>query len=303
MWRTVIIGKGERITVQNGSLRITGEEGESLVPIADIYAVVIDNRAALISVNALSLLAENGAHVFFCDGKHTPVGVTLPLNTHFRPLAVVRRQMEWSQAEKDAVWRRLVQEKIFNQARCLQFAGVKGEKAAELLALAENVLPGDPKGLEAVAAKKYFQALFGYDFTRREDDVLNAALNYGYAILRSSVAKTLTAYGYNCVLGVHHRSEKNPFNLADDFMEPFRPMVDLWVDANNETLFGELTKSNRKGLLALLNEGISIAGKTMRLRNAIDACVNSFTGAQQKGCLEAFHLPELLRCGTQVGEE
>ena len=133
--------------------------------------------------------------------------------------------------------------------------------------------------------------------------MLNAALNYGYAILRSAVAKTLTAYGYNCVIGVHHRSEKNPFNLADDFMEPFRPMVDLWVDTNNENLFGELSGSNRKGLLGLLNEGISIAGKTMRLRNAIDVCIQSFTGAVQKGQPAAFYLPELMRCGTQVCEE
>ena len=303
MWRTVVVGQGERITQKNGNLCVTGKEGESVVPIADIYAVVIDNRAALVSVNALARLAESGAHVFFCNEKHTPVGVALPLNSHFRPLAVIKRQFEWTEAEKDVIWQRLVKEKIFNQARCLQFAGVKREKVTQLLALAENVLPGDKKGLEAVAAKKYFQALFGYDFTRREDDVLNAALNYGYAILRSAVAKTLTAYGYNCVIGVHHRSEKNPFNLADDFMEPFRPMVDLWVDTNNENLFGELSGSNRKGLLGLLNEGISIAGKTMRLRNAIDVCIQSFTGAVQKGQPAAFYLPELMRCGTQVCEE
>lgn len=303
MWRTVIIGKGERLTVRNGSLCVTCGEDESLVPLADIYAVVIDNRAALISVNALASLAECGAHVFFCNEKHAPVGVALPFNTHFRPLAVIRRQLAMTEEEKDAVWQRLVREKIFNQARCLQFAGVKREKVTELLALAENVLPGDAKGLEAVAAKKYFQALFGYGFTRRGGGVLNAALNYGYAVLRSSVAKTLTAYGFNCVLGLHHRSEKNPFNLADDFMEPFRPMVDLWVDSNNEDLFEELSKSNRKGLLGLLNEGISIAGKTMRLRNAIDVCVSSYTGALQKRQPAAFHLPELLRCGTQADED
>lgn len=303
MWRTIIVSRGERITVQNGNICVARGEDEDTIPLADIYAVVIENRAALISVNALSLLAESGAHVFFCNEKHIPVGVTLPLNTHFQPLAVIRRQLALTQEEKDILWQRLVQAKIFNQARCLQFAGVKREKAAELLALAENVLPGDAKGLEAVAAKKYFSALFGYGFSRRGEDPLNAALNYGYAVLRSSVAKTLTAYGYNCVLGLHHRSEKSAFNLAHDLMEPFRPMIDLWVDENNETVATELTRSARKGLLDLLNAGISIAGKTMRLRNAIDVCVNSLTGALQREQPNSMYLPELLRCGTEADDD
>ena len=303
MWRTVIVSQGERITVVNGNLRIAGAEDESLVPIADIYAVVIDNRAALISVNALAALAESGAHVFFCNEKHTPVGVTLPLNTHFQPLAVVRRQLALTDREKGILWQKIVQAKIFNQARCLGFAGVDSDKVTALLALAENVAEGDVKGLEAVAAKKYFQALFGLGFSRRDGGVINAALNYGYAIVRSAVPKTLTAYGYNCVLGIHHRSEQNAFNLADDLMEPFRPVVDLWVDTNNENLFEELTKFNRKALLNLMNEGISMNGKTMRLRNAIDACISSLTGALQRGQPNSLRLPELLRCGTQVDED
>lgn len=303
MWRTVIVSQGERITVYNGNIRIASGEEESLIPLSDIYAVVIDNRAALISVNALALLAESGAHVYFCDDKHTPVGVTLPLNTHFQPLAVIKRQLALSQEDKDILWQRLVQAKIFNQAQCLRYAGVDRDKVTALLALAENVLPGDAKGVEAVAAKKYFQALFGYGFSRRGEDVLNAALNYGYAILRSSVAKTLVAYGYNCVLGLHHCSEKNSFNLADDIMEPFRPMVDLWVDTHNEELFEQLNRFNRKALFNLLNEGIGIAGKTMRLRNAIDVCVNSLTGALSRGQPSSMYLPELLRCGTQVDED
>ena len=160
MWRTVIVSQGERITVKDGNIRITCGEDESIIPLADIYAVVIDNRAALISVNALALLAESGAHVFFCDEKHIPVGVTLPLNRHFRPLAVIKKQLSLSQDEKDEVWQRLVQAKIFNQAQCLKYAGVDRDKVSVLLGLAENVAPGDADGLEAVAAKKYFQALF-----------------------------------------------------------------------------------------------------------------------------------------------
>lgn len=303
MWRTVIINQGERITIQNGNLHVFSEEMESLVPLADIYAVVIDNRAALISVQTLAQLSELGAHVYYCNEKHVPVGVTVPLNPHFRPLAVLKKQFGLSQEMKDALWGRIVKAKIENQARCLRFAGVDKQREDVLLELAAAVTPGDIGGCEAIAAKKYFASLFGFGFVRRADDVTNAALNYGYTILRSSICKTLVAYGYNCVLGLHHCSEKNEFNLADDLMEPFRPIVDLWVDENCENLFEELTKSNRKGLIGLLNMAIMLDGKRMRVRNAIDACVSSLTSALEKGKPSLLKLPVLLPYGEMVDED
>ena len=242
MWRTVIVTEGEKITVENGNIRIVGKSADNSVPLADIYSVVIDNRAAMISVNVLSVLAEAGAHVYFCNEKHLPVSYAIPLNTHFQPLAVLKKQINLSESLKDELWKAIVERKIKNQALCLKYAGVDKKKAEEIEQISEAVVSGDKNGAEALAAKKYFSYLFGNSFIRRFDDVTNAALNYGYSIIRSSVCKTLVSYGFNCAIGLHHCSEQNEFNLADDVIEPFRPVVDLWVDENCDRLFEKLNK-------------------------------------------------------------
>lgn len=303
MWRTVIVNQGERISVEDGNIKVAGGQGKSLVPLADIYAVVIDNRAAFISVQALALLAESGAHVYYCNEKHLPVAVTLPLNRHFRPLSVLKRQFALSEELKGELWRHIVRRKIQNQAKCLSLVGIKRDKVDELLQLADQVECEDKSGMEAQAARKYFSALFGLSFLRRQDSVTNMALNYGYAIFRTSLCKTLVGYGFQCILGIHHRSESNEFNLADDLIEPFRPLVDLWTDENCENLFETLNKSNRKGLINLLNVPMKMGKRKMRTRNAMDECVCSLVTAIEKGNPDLLKLPELIALDELFEEE
>ena len=295
MWRTVIIAKGERIVLKSNWLVVHSEENESHIPIDDIYAVVMDNRAAMVSVGVLTALTNAGAHVLFCDEKHMPVSVLLPHNTHYRPLAVVQSQLGMGDDLKDALWQRIVQKKIQNQCEVLRLVSVPSARWEPIVLLAQTVQPGDPQNREAVAAKRYFSALFGPGFSRADRDVTNAALNYGYAILRSAVGKTLAAYGYNCVLGIHHIGPRNPFNLADDLMEPLRPLVDYWVDSHMEELLDELTASNRRGLVNLLNHVVRMEGKKTRVRYAIDQYVSSLTTAIQKKDAQRLKLPDILR--------
>ena len=158
-----------------------------------------------------------------------------------------------------------------------------------------EVLPGDKTNREAAAARKYFSVLFGAAFRRMTDDVTNAALNYGYTIIRSAVYKTLTAYGYNCVLGIHHINEQNAYNLADDMMEPFRPLVDLWTDNSCDELFEELTKENRKELINLVNVPVKMGKRKTRVRYAIDKCVSSLTTAIEKNDPSLVQLPTLIQ--------
>ena len=127
-----------------------------------------------------------------------------------------------------------------------------------------------------------------------EEDVTNAALNYGYAIIRSSVCKTLVAYGYNCVLGIHHISEQNAYNLADDMMEPLRPLVDLWTDNSRDDLFQELTKTNRRDLINLINVPVKMGKRKTRVRYAIDRYISSLTSAIDKNDPELLQLPSLI---------
>ena len=295
MWRTVIVSKGEKITVKNGWMIVYGDNIESHVPIEDIYSVVIDNRAAYISVQTVTTLAQAGAAVYFCDEKHIPTAVNLPLNNHCKPFGVLKKQLEMSDDFKKAVWQKIVTAKINNQCKCLSLAGIKKESIDPIKNLAKQVTLGDSTGKEATAAKLYFPTLFGPGFFRYLDEVTKAALNYGYAIMRSSVAKTLVAYGYNCSLGIHHRNETNPFNLADDFMEPLRPVVDYWVDSNCDDLLISLTNTNRKELVNLINTPIDFDGKKMRIRYAVDRYIQSFTTAVTENDPSKLIVPKLIK--------
>lgn len=294
MWRTVIVTKGERITVRDNWLVVYSENNEQRVPIGDLYSVVIDNCSAMLSTAVLTTLATANVHIYFCDSKHIPVALSLPVNTHYKPLGVIKKQLALTDEFKDLLWQKIVEQKIKNQLICLKTVGVNPDKIKAISEMCGEILPGDKKNREATVAKKYFSALFGCTFKRTDNDVTNAALNYGYTIIRSSVAKTLTAYGYNCVLGVHHVNEQNAFNLADDIMEPFRPLVDLWTDNSCDELWEELTKTNRKDLINLVNVPIKIDNKKTRVRYAIDKCVSSLTSAIEKNDPELLLLPTLI---------
>lgn len=248
----------------------------------------------MLSTAVLTTLATANVHIYFCDSKHIPVALSLPVNTHYKPLGVIKKQLALTDEFKDLLWQKIVEQKIKNQLICLKTVGVNPDKIKTISEMCGEILPGDKKNREAAVAKKYFSALFGCTFKRTDNDVTNAALNYGYTIIRSSVAKTLTAYGYNCVLGIHHVNEQNAFNLADDIMEPFRPLVDLWTDNSCDELWEELTKTNRKDLINLVNVPIKIDNKKTRVRYAIDKCVSSLTSAIEKNDPELLLLPTLI---------
>lgn len=283
------------MTVREGWLHVYSPQQEARVPIGDLYSVVVDNRQTLLSMGVLTQLAQAGVHVLLCDDKHLPCAELLPLALHYRPLTVLQKQMELSESFKDLLWQRIVAAKIQNQAKVLRLVGASSSKAQKLEELALQVRPGDRGNKEAQAAKLYFPALFGAGFTRALEDVTNAALNYGYAIIRSAVCKTLAGYGYSGVLGLHHIGPGNPFNLADDLMEPLRPLVDLWTDDHCDDLYEELTRTNRKGLIDLVNHIVRLDGKKMRVRYAIDRYVKSLTSAIDGQDAGLLLLPELIR--------
>ncbi len=249
MWRTVIISSGERLNIKDNWLIVYSQKGETKVPVDDLYSVVIENRSAMLSVSVLTTLTQAGTHIIFCDANHLPTTISLPLNNHYRPYSVVKKQIEMSQVFRDCLWQKIVVQKIKNQSLCLKYVGVETKRYKEIEDISLKVKVGDITNREAVAAKKYFPYLFGVTFRRSDDDITNSALNYGYAIIRSSVAKTLASYGFNGAIGLHHISETNPFNLADDIMEPLRPIVDMWVDQEGENLFETLTYHNRRDLI------------------------------------------------------
>ncbi len=295
MFRTVVVNFGEKISVKDNWVVVTAGDEDRRIPLEDIYSIVIDNPITCITAPAITKLTDNGTHILVCNEKHLPVSIILPQNNHYRPLNVIRKQIDMSVDFKNQLWDKIIKAKIINQSKTLKLCGCKKEIYNRLLDFSEEVIDGDEGNREAVAAKMFFREMYGSSFIRMADDAINAALNYGYSIIRSAFCKTLVSYGYNCVLGIHHINESNPFNLADDLMEPLRPIIDMWVDDNIEDLVDSITRQQRNELASITNNLILWNGKQMRIRNAIDKYVSSLTTAIDKNNADLLKIPEIIR--------
>jgi CRISPR-associated protein Cas1 len=295
MFRTVIITRGETIRVKDNWLVVISNGNESKIPIGDIYSIVVDNISATISASAISILTNAGAHILICDDRHIPSTIVIAENKHFRPYYVLKNQINLPEQVKLSLWDKIVAGKISNQAAVLKLSGVNTSIVEQMLNYAKEVEDGDGSNREAVAAKLFFKSLYGSNFVRMNDDGINAALNYGYTIIRAAVAKTLAAYGFNCVLGLHHIGEGNAFNLADDLMEPFRPVVDLWVYQNSDMLVDDrLGKDVRTELIDIVNKAVVFKGKQYKIRTAIDKYIQLFSSAVDKQDSSLFQTPSVI---------
>lgn len=294
MWRSVIVYNGERLSVRDDWLIVSFEDNTTKkIPIEDLYCVVIDNKELTLTVPVLSSLAKHRVHLILTDEKHLPVAQMYPLNTNYHCYRVLKKQLEMTENFKGEIWQRITRRKIENQAMCLENQWTERDVVERLRELATEVVPHDYGNREGISAKLYFRNLFGSEFIRFADDNINAFMNYGYSIMRSGVAKSLVAHGLNCVMGVHHISETNEFNLADDFMEPLRPVVDDWIASNTDCLAEGLSKHVKNELVSLVNDEILFDGKTMKIRYAIDSMVKSFITAIETQNSDRLVLPEI----------
>lgn len=286
-YRNVMITTPCRISCKQGQLLVQGDVSASF-PIEDLLSVLIESRQCTITTAALAALAGEGVTVFACDEKHIPCAVTLPFARHSRQLAVTRQQLGWTAAGKNRWWQQIVQAKIRNQAECLALCG-RCETAALLRKRSDAVRRGDSENREATAAALYFPALLGDGFTRSaETDARNAALNYGYAILRGCMARCLAVYGFTPWMGLHHESTLNAWNLADDMMEPYRPVVDLFVAAQVGP-DAPLDTRLKSCLFNLLNMDIRSGGQRHSVAYAMERQTQSL-----RSDAKALVLPELM---------
>ena len=294
-YRNLLITSPARLSCRDGQLVVQAEQTLTF-PMEDLLSVMLESRRSTITTAALAALAQSGTVVFFCDERHLPCGTLLPYAQHSRQLAVARAQLAWTQLTQKQLWQQIVIAKIRNQAECLALCG-RHEEAAFLHSRARAVLSGDRNNTEAAAAAMYFPALFGAGFTRgAELDSRNGALNYGYAILRGCMARCLCAYGFLPWHGLHHCSELNQFNLADDLMEPYRPVVDLFVAANVRE--DAILDTRLKGaLFQLLNADILSGRQHHSVAYAMERQVQSLRKPE-----EPLLLPQLLPTHPHVYE-
>lgn len=255
------------------------------LPIEDLGVVIVDDgRASYTQAVFLELLAA-GATVMVTGRDHLPAGMMLPLDAHHVQTERHRAQIEATLPTKKRIWQSLIAAKIAQQGAVLShFTGHNGG----LLPLSKRVRSGDPDNLEAQAAQRYWPSLFGKEFRRdRSSDGINAALNYGYAVMRAAIARAVVASGLIPSLGVFHRNRSNPFCLADDLLEPYRPFVDwrvrlLVTEAGNDPVSLN-DRAVRAALLSLFNETVLVGGRRNPMLLAIQASAASLSRAMTGG--------------------
>lgn len=222
--RTLLVENKSVITTKNLQLILKSEVRESTVPIEDIGFLVIDNSETYLSIPAMNLLIENNTAVIICSTNHLPNGMFLNLNSHHIQQEIFKNQINASVPLKKQLWQQTIIEKITNQGILLEM--ITGDKNSFPF-IASKVLSGDSTNMEGAAASQYWKSFFEIKFKReRFGDYPNNFLNYGYAVLRAATARALSGSGLLNTLGIHHKSKYNAFALADDIMEPFRPIVD-----------------------------------------------------------------------------
>lgn len=300
--RTLYFGNPTYLSLKNEQLVIRLPEVEKssvpesfkddatrTIPVEDIGIVVLDHKQITLTHGVMEALLENNCALITCDSRHLPVGLMLPLSGNTTQTERFREQIEASLPLKKQLWQQTVKAKIENQAVVLSAA--RGEVVKNMLVWANDVKSGDPDNYEARAAAYYWKSLFPMigGFTReREGDEPNNLLNYGYAILRAVIARSLVASGLLPTLGIHHHNRYNAYCLADDIMEPYRPFVDRVVIEiiDSGISCAELTKEIKAKLLGIPVLDVQINGQRSPLMIAAGLTASSlykcFTGVQRK---------------------
>ena len=271
-WRSIMISRPAKLRREHYSLAIEQEQ-TAFVPFEDIAVIVLNHREINLTHPVLSACAEYGIGLYATGSNHQPAGVFLPFLPHSRTTRLLRLQLDIARPLAKQAWANIVRRKIENQANCLRLAGKDG--VDRLNSYARRVRSGDVENLEGQAAAFYFVQLFGPGFHRAEDRWINAALDYGYAVLRGAIARGLVAHGLHPTIGLFHDSEQNAFNLADDLIEPFRPLVDLHVAKHMSAHANELTPADKAALVALLNVDVGMPQGRMSALSAVEYSVES----------------------------
>ncbi|WP_345969365.1 type II CRISPR-associated endonuclease Cas1 [Sulfurimonas sp. HSL1-6] len=291
-WRTVLVTKPCRLSLKNLQLVYEPYEEERItVPLEDITVIVLETTQASLTAALLSKIAEKNIALFSCDSYHRPNAVFLPFLGHSRVSQIAYIQQNVSLPFKKRVWQKIIKSKISNHAQLLAYCGADNTNVKRLV---DQVKSGDRDNLEAYAARVYWGLLFKkFRRDQKAMDPVNVALNYGYAIVRGAIARSLVAYGLLPVFGLFHRSELNAYNLADDLIEPFRVMVDKAVKTlETEDEFEMVMTARTKSLLlSVLHSEMMLDGELVTLLHASDVAAKTLVSAMRENDPTLLKLP------------
>lgn len=262
-WRTIVISSSAKLDYQLGFMVIRKQDTVK-VHISEISVVLIETTAVSLTAALLSELMKKKVKVIFCDEKRNPSSELVSYYGCHDTSMKIRKQVEWNAEIKAAVWTEIVGEKIRKQAEHLEQYNLC--EADMLFQYIDQIQFGDETNREGHAAKVYFNALFGLDFTRTAENSINAALNYGYGIILSAFNREIVMNGYITQIGLFHDNMFNQFNLGSDLMEPYRPLVDRKVKGLNPQKFEHEEKME---MLKILQQEVVISGRKEYVNNAI----------------------------------
>jgi CRISP-associated protein Cas1 len=280
---------GRHLAVHRGFMTVAADKEEiARIPLDDIAAVIANAHGLTYSNNLLVELARRGALLVLCGSNHSPAAFLWAADGHHMQSARIEAQLTTAIPKSKQLWKQLVQSKIIQQASILEAIG---QPSAPVKALAGNVRSGDPENIEAQAARRYWPLMFGPDFRRdRDSSGINALLNYGYTVLRATVARSIMAAGLHPSIGLHHSNQFNPMRLADDLMEPFRPFIDLTVFQISKTEKCDVSPETKKILASVMDMEVAIESGATALKTAVQN-MSSSLGLVLEGKAEKLSLP------------
>ncbi len=283
-WRIVVISSRCKLDLKMGSLVIRGEDTKRIF-LDEIAMLVVENPAVSLTGCLLEALVEKKIRVVFCDHKRSPLAELQPYYGSHDSSSKLKAQIAWENDIKGMAWAEIVREKIRKQAEFAEKLG-KTEEATLIRSYIPQVELRDATNREGHAAKVYFNAVFGMDFTRSQECVTNAALNYGYGLLLSAFNREIVSCGYTTQLGIFHSNMFNPYNLSCDLMEPFRVLVDRRVKTEAFAVFEGVQKHS---LWNILNDTVSINGSHQTVLNAIRIYTHSVFAALNHADMSHIH--------------
>ncbi len=298
---------GRHLSLYRGFMLVEENRQEvGRIALDDIHSVIIHAHGTTWSANLVAALAERGAPIVFCGNNHSPIAITLPLDGHHIQNARFRAQWEASTPLMKQLWRRVVSAKIIMQGSLLAARGVDGANAFPLIAA--RVKSGDSENLEAQAARRYWPLLMGSEFRRdRDTPGANALLNYGYAVMRATVARAVVAAGLHPTIGIQHANRGNALALADDLIEPFRPLVDALVVSMLGQGIDTLTPAHKGHFARLIAFDLRVSGEASPVSMAAVRLAQSLVRAFETGrpSLQLFDPPTPIEWAslTRMGAE
>lgn len=292
-FRIVSISEESRLSLRQAHL-VVKQDKLHLIFIKEISVLILESQKISLTVPLLNCLIDNNVLVIVCDRKHNPNVLCTGLQSNTRRSKNIKKQIEWDNKSKEFIWQSIVKRKIVSQAIAIKEQDK--EVFSKLIDFSKEVTPGDRTNREGHAAKIYFNRMFYKGFTRDSDHAINSALNFGYQIIHSCLTRDIVSKGYITEVGIFHRNEYNPHNLASDLIEPYRPIIDMYVKV---TIKEEFNKQERDNVIRILNTKVLLNNKKHRLVKSIGLYVDSVINAIELGEPSLIIFPEVIESELQ----